>query len=116
MGDGERARRAMTVRLPSGAPIRVEVAESESSDTLTSVGLRNLELDTALDTIAEISSNVIEKLKAAKPSRASVELKFGFSVEAGKLTALWINGGSDASLTVTLEWSERPAPGEKNDG
>jgi hypothetical protein len=26
-------------------------------------------------------------------------------VEAGKLTALWVGGKGEASLTVTLEWS-----------
>jgi hypothetical protein len=30
-------------------------------------------------------------------------------VEAGKLTALWVGGRGEASLMVTLEWSERPA-------
>ena len=49
---------------------------------------------------------MVEKLKAAKPTRATVELKLGFAVEAGKLTALWVGGKGEASLTVTLEWSE----------
>jgi hypothetical protein len=112
----ENGTRVVTARLPSGEPVRVAVAASESGDELTSVGLRDLDLDKALETVAEIGSVVVGKLKAAKPSRATVELKVGFAVEAGKLTALWLNGQGDASLTVTLEWSPPPAPLADDDG
>jgi hypothetical protein len=112
----ENAITVVTAKLPSGVPIRVEVAESESGDGVTSVGLRDLDLDRALDTVAEIGSIVVEKLKAAKPTRATVELRLGFAVEAGKLTALWVGGKGEASLTVTLEWSERPAGPAGEDG
>jgi hypothetical protein len=54
--------------------------------------------------------------KAVKPAKATVELKLGFAVEAGKLTALWVNGKGEASLTVTLEWSEHAAAAASGDG
>jgi len=109
MNGAENDSRVVTARLPSGTPIKIEVAGADAGDGMTSVGLRDLDLDKALDTIGEIGSVVVEKLKAAKPSRATVELKLGFAVEAGKLTALWVGGKGEASLTVTLEWSEHPA-------
>ena len=96
----------VTARLPSGVPVRVEVARSESGDGMTSVGLRDLDLGNALDTVAEIGSVVVDKLKAAKPKKATVELKLGFAVEAGKLTALWVGGKGEAALKVTEEWFE----------
>ena len=106
----------VTALLPSGAPVRVEVAAPESGDGITSVGLRDLDLDKALDVVGEIGSVVVEKLKAAKPTRAAVEFKLGFALEAGKLTALWVGGKGETSLTVTLEWSERHvAPGGDDD-
>jgi hypothetical protein len=108
MNGAENATTVVTARLPSGAPIRLEVAASGSGDGMTSVGLWDLDLDKALDTIGEIGSVVVEKVKAAKPTRATVELKLGFAVEAGKLTALWVGGRGEASLTVTLEWAEQP--------
>lgn len=37
--------RVVTAWLPGGVPVRVELAESESSDRMTSVGLRDLDLD-----------------------------------------------------------------------
>jgi hypothetical protein len=106
MNGDENATGLVTAKLPSGVPIRVAVIGSEPGDGLTSVGLRDLDLDKALDAVGEIGSVVVEKLKSARPAKATVELRFGFAVEAGKLTALWVNGKGEASLTVTLEWSE----------
>ncbi len=42
---------AVTARLPSGAPVKVEVAGLDTSDGMTSVGLRDLDLDSALDAV-----------------------------------------------------------------
>jgi hypothetical protein len=116
MNGVENGTRLVTARLPSGDPVRIAVAASESGDELSSVGLRDLDLDKALETVAEIGSVVVGKLKEVKPSRATVELKVGFAVEAGKLIALWLNGRGDASLTMTLEWSPPPAPLTADDG
>lgn len=110
----------VTARLPSGIPIKVEVARPSdnrmagpsddemtgpSDDEMASVGLRHLDLGSALDSVAEISSVVVEKLKAVTPTKATVEFRLGFAVEAGRLTALWVGGRGEASLTVTMEWS-----------
>ena len=116
MDGAESATRVVTTKLPSGAPIRVEVAGPDFGDEMTSVGLRELDLGTALDTVAEIGSVVVEKLKAARPTKAKAELRLGFAVEAGKLTALWVGGRGEASLTVTLEWSEQPTASAGGDG
>jgi hypothetical protein len=105
----------VTAKLPSGIPIRVEVAGSAAGDGMTSVGLRDLDFGDALDTIAEIGSAIVDKLKEAKPTKASAELKLGFAVEAGKLTALWVGGKGEASLTVTLEWSEHTSAPKTGD-
>jgi hypothetical protein len=104
--------RIVTARLPSGIPIRVELAEQDSGDGIASVGLRDFNFDTVLTSVAEIGSAIVEKLKKAKPVKTTVELRLGFTVEAGKLTALWVGGKGEAALTVTLEWSEHPAASE----
>ena len=111
-GGADVAVQVVTARLPSAAPVQVEVAAPTGEDGLTSVGLRDLDLDHALDTIAEIGTVVVDKLKAAKPTKATVQLKLGSAVEAGKLTALWVGGKGEASLTVTLEWSGHHATDE----
>jgi hypothetical protein len=109
MNGTEDAPQVVTATLPSGVPIRVELSEPGSGDGMTSVGLTDLDLSAALDRVGEIGSLVVDKLKAAKPSKTTVELRLGFAVEAGKLTALWVGGKGEASLTVTLEWSPREA-------
>jgi hypothetical protein len=107
--NGDTDRTVVTALLPSGIPVRVEVPGSGSADGMTSVGLRDLDLGEALDRVGEIGSLVVEKLTAATPAKATVELRFGFEVEAGKLTALWLGGKGEASLTVTLEWGRPDA-------
>ena len=115
-GDADTAVQVVTARLPSGAPVQVEVTAQAGDDGLTSVGLRDLDLDQALDTVAEIGTVVVDKLKAAKPTNATVKLKLGFAVEAGKLTALWVGGKGEASLTVTLQWSGHQPADEGSNG
>lgn len=105
MNGADRPAEVVTTKLPSGVPVRVELTGPGAGDGMTSVGLRDLDLGTALDTVGEIGSLVVKKLKAARPAKATVEPHFGFEVEAGKLTALWVGGRGKASLTVTLEWS-----------
>lgn len=116
MNGTENVKTVVTATLPSGVPIKVEIVGPDSGDGMTSVGLRDLDLGTALDTIGEIGSVVVDKLKAAKPTRATVELRLGFAVEAGKLTSLWVGGKGDAALTVTLEWSEHHHPAKAAGG
>jgi len=96
------------VELASGATMFVEAVETKKSGGMVSVALpAKLDFDNVLGTLGELGSVVVDKLKVAGPSRATVELKFGFVAEPGKLTALLVSGKADASLTVTLEWSAR---------
>ena len=115
-GDSDEVVQAVTARLPSGVAVKVEaVTDGTSTDGMTSVGLRQFDLADALDSVGEIGALVVSKLKKAKPSKTTVELKLGFAVEAGKLTALWVGGKGEAALTVTLEWSGSP-DGEADGG
>jgi Trypsin-co-occurring domain 1 len=102
-GTDENVLSAVTARLPSGVPVRVEVAGLDASDGMTRAGLRESGLSAGLDSVSEIGSLVVDKLKAARPATATAELRPGFAVEAGKLIALRAGGKGEASLTVTLE-------------
>jgi len=108
-GDSDEVVRAVTARLPSGVTVKVEAVTGEASaDGMTSVGLRHFDMAEALESVGEIGALVVSKLGKAKPSKTTAELRLGFAVEAGKLTALWVGGKGEAALTVTLEWSGRP--------
>jgi hypothetical protein len=108
-GDSDEVVRAVTAWLPSGVAVKVDAFTDEASaDGMTSVGLRHFDLADALEPIGEIGALVVSKLGRAKPSKTTVELRLGFAVESGKLTALWVGGKGEAALTVTLEWSGRP--------
>ena len=105
-GDSDQVVQAVTAWLPSGVAVKVEaVTDGMPGDGMTSVGLRHFEVADALESVAEIGALVVSKLGKAKPSKTTVELKLGFAVESGKLTALWVGGKGEAALTVTLEWS-----------
>jgi Trypsin-co-occurring domain 1 len=95
--------------LPSGVPVKVEIVGAAAGDGMASVGIRDLDLGDALDRVGEIGSLVVSKLTAARPDKMTVELHLGFALEAGKLTALWVGGRGEASLTVTMDWSGAPA-------
>lgn len=105
-GHSDEVVRVVRARLPSGVAVKVEaVTDEASADGMTSVGLRYFDMANALESVGEISALVVAKLGKAKPSKTTVELKLGFAVESGKLTALWVGGKGEAALTVTLEWS-----------
>lgn len=116
MNGGDNAIHLVTAKLPSGVPIQVEINSPGSSDEITSAGLRDPDLSVALDAVGQIGSLVVEKLKAVRPSKVTVELRLGFAVEAGKLTALWVGGKGETSLTATLEWCGDPAASASSDG
>ncbi|HYB89251.1 MAG TPA: CU044_2847 family protein [Streptosporangiaceae bacterium] len=97
---------SVMARLPNGALMKVEIADGSAGDGMASVGLRDaFDLSSALDTLTELSAMTVDKLKAARPTKATVEFRLGFAVESGRLTSMMVSGRGDASLTVTLEWS-----------
>ena len=109
--------RMVQVELANGTTMFVEAVETKKSDGMASVALpAKLDFDNVLGTLGQLGSVVVDKLKVAGPSRATVELKFGFVAEPGKLTALLVSGKADASLTVTLEWSARREKNGQGDG
>jgi hypothetical protein len=65
MNGADEPAEVVTATLPSGVPVRVELARAGAADGMSSVGLRDLDLSGALDTVGEIGSVLVDKLKAA---------------------------------------------------
>ncbi len=100
--------RVVDARLPSGAEVRVRVAEDAGG--LEEVGrLEPGDLEAAFSTVEEVASLLHKKLSSIQPRRATVAFGVSLSMKSGKLAALVFEGKGAASLTVTLEWEHPPA-------
>lgn len=63
-----------------------------------------LSFEPAKKAIQAVVTELGDAIRAAKPQEASVEIGFSFTAKTGKLTALLVEGGGEASLKVTLTW------------
>ncbi len=70
-----------------------------------------LSFEPAKKAIQALVGELGEAIQAARPQEASVEVGFAFSAKTGKLTALLVEGGGEASLKVTLTWKASEKPG-----
>ena len=64
------------------------------------------------ESIEKVSREVLDAVKRAMPTKATVELGFSLAIEAGQLVALFGKGKGEASIAVTLEWSSAAAAGD----
>lgn len=73
-----------------------------------------LSFEPAKKAIQAVVSELGDAIRAARPQEASVEIGFSFTAKTGKLTALLVESGGEASLKVTLTWkaTEHPTPAE----
>ena len=57
-----------------------------------------------------IATELAQVWQKVKPSDASVAFGLKLTAKSGKLTGLLVEGGGEASLTVTLNWNPPPDP------
>jgi Trypsin-co-occurring domain 1 len=98
--------RAITVKLDDGGTM-VVVAEPVGEELVSVAGVV-ARLGTITATIERVSREVLDAVRRAGPSKATVELGFGLAVEAGQVVALFGKGRGEASIRVILEWSREP--------
>ncbi len=103
--------RQVTAKLPNGATVRVAVPASQAI-MAEDVGARDsvFDMDKVRDAIEGVSTMVADALKSVKPTKVSVEFGFKFEINAGHLTALFVQGNLDADLKISLEWSTAGQP------
>jgi Trypsin-co-occurring domain 1 len=99
--------RVLTIDLGDG--MLVAVVAEESGPQLVANEQIEATLDKITGPVERVSREVLEAVKKATPTKATVELAFGLAVEQGQLLALFGKGKGEASLKVVLEWSARPA-------
>jgi hypothetical protein len=59
--------------------------------------------------IERVGRATLEAVRRAGPTKATVELSFGLTIEQGQLLALLGKGKGEATITVVLEWAADPA-------
>lgn len=107
--DGERTC-ILTVQLDDGGTM-VIVAQPVGEALVGDTGIV-AKLSTITSSIERVSHDMLDAVRRAGPTKATVELGFGLAVEAGQIVALFGKGRGEASIKVILEWSRddaRPA-------
>ena len=74
-----------------------------------------LSFDGVRDTLSAICGELAKSWEAAKPTEASVELALKLVAKSGKLTGMLVEGGGEASLTITLTWRNEKKDEKKDE-
>jgi Trypsin-co-occurring domain 1 len=86
----------------NGVEFYVEVAEQ---DGVATVGLDEvMSFDGVCDTVEAIAGQIAGAWDRVRPTEATVAFGLKLVAKPGKLTGLLVEGGGEASLTVTLTW------------
>ncbi|NLG22238.1 MAG: hypothetical protein GX555_12510 [Actinomycetales bacterium] len=97
-----------------GAQFYVEVVDAGGPATIRDDGAA-LSFDGVRATIEGIATELAQTWDRVKPSEASVAFGLKVTAKTGKLSGLIVEGGGEATLTVTLTWRQPqaalPAPG-----
>ena len=100
-------RDAVSVQLPNGGTLEVEVVGNAGAQDIAASG--HLDFDQVRDGLAGLAQVVKEAMVKAVPDKATVEFGMEMTVKEGRLTALLVSGGASASLKVTMEWEKDSA-------
>jgi hypothetical protein len=99
-----------------GVSFFVELAEGGGDDLGVGVaGLEDrLDFSGVRDTIGAVAGQLASVWERVQPSEATVAFGLKVTGKSGKLTGLLVEGGGEASLTVTMKWTapSRAKPAE----
>jgi Trypsin-co-occurring domain 1 len=95
--------RIVTVTLEDGTAMAV--LADQVGPTLVADKDVVARLGTVTASVESVSRNLLDAVKRAAPTSATIELGFSLAIEEGQLVALFGKARGEATLTVTLEWS-----------
>ncbi|MFJ8660073.1 CU044_2847 family protein [Streptomyces sp. NPDC093795] len=90
------------------ATLFVEARRLGPDSDLEGLGGRLPDLSAVTEALSSFAGQIGDALHRAAPDRATVEFGCQLGLDAGKLTALVVQGSANASLRVTLEWEKPP--------
>ena len=88
------------------ATLFVEARRLGPDSELEGFGDRLPDLSAVTGALASFAGQIGKALDRAAPDRATVEFGCQLGLDAGRLTALVVQGSANASLRVTLEWTK----------
>jgi hypothetical protein len=91
-----------------GVEFFVEVAEDEGPRPIDDRG-GPLSFDGVRETVTAIGTQLTQAWETVRPDEARVEFALKLTAKSGRLTGLLVEGGGEASLTVTLTWKSGSA-------
>lgn len=98
----------INVELPNGATMVVRAHGADQGATDVG-GLGALPFAQVRDSVEGLSKTILDAIRAAAPSEATIELGLDLQLESGKLTSVLVDGSAAATLRITLCWrAERP--------
>ena len=95
--------RLLVVKLDGGGTM--VIAAEQVGSTLVADTSDVAKLSNITSSIERVSHDVLDAVRRAGPSKATVELGFGLAVEAGQVVALFGKCKGEATIKVTLEWT-----------
>jgi Trypsin-co-occurring domain 1 len=108
MSEGAQTQRIVEVDLPNGSTGLIQVRELDGGGATKVSSEERFNFGDVTTTLEGISEALRTSLAKARPANVSVTLGVELTVKSGKLTALIIEGGGKATLSVTLEWAGTP--------
>ncbi|CAN5171620.1 hypothetical protein BH18ACT4_BH18ACT4_05250 [soil metagenome] len=97
------------VTLPNGATALVRAAHADGGAAPRTSFTESFDFDMVGLALGGIADSIKSALARAAPDSVTVNLGLEVAVQAGKLTALLVEGSGTASLNVTLEWHRADA-------
>jgi hypothetical protein len=98
------------VKLSENSIIYVEYEENEienDDEEIKVSRVRELNFDTAMNSIKEVCEKFCIVLNKVSPSKAIVELGFEISASEGILISSIVSGSTKAGIKVMLEWESK---------
>lgn len=104
--------RVVTARTPGGLLVALPVldldaggeGEPEPDDEQLVAAGGVPALGPALAAVEEFSAGFRKAVSAAEPRSATVEFSMAFAVKSGRVVAMFVDGGIEGAVKVTLEW------------
>ncbi len=93
------------VTLSDGSQLLVEVAPKDDEQNVS--WKNSFNLSDSINTMKSLIRDFVEPLAELRLGKITMEIGFGFEVEAGKIVSVLCNVSSSASVKLTVEFPSK---------